>query len=977
VKRIFDSLRSRLIVLLLTAMLPLLAIIGYLATNIHRHAVDDVHREARALVQSISMEQARHINAAHHLLLALAANPQIAERRSGFCSVFRTALAQSIIFANAGMTDAEGNTVCSAARKKHHASFSDRLWFQRLRAGHEQIVVGDYHLGVQVDEPVVIVAMPLPGRSDDDLAYLFVSVDLSWFDRTFLGGTLPAGSEVIFHDQHGIILHADPASEAWRGKRFTAAVRQVGAAHPDSGVMEAYGRDGRLRLFASARLESGATNENVFVAVGVPADVALAQVHRTGTIMALGAAAVFAGILVFAWFATNHLVIVPVRRMIHQANAHAAGDLAYRSGVAEGTELSVLARALDRMAMQMAKRDLELARHLRAFDEHAIVSVTDTAGRIVYANDKFCEITQYSRAEILGKTHHLVNSDFHPPGFFAAMLDTISKGRVWQGNIRNRRKDGGFYWVASTIVPFFDENGRLERYFAIYTDITRALAIDAALQESEERFRLLAKNALDVISLHDADGRFIYVSPSVERVLDYVPAALIGQDAFALIHPGDAERARARLHEPALRGENGECDHVRLRCGNGAYVWTEMSTVPVRNTAGRIRNIQMSVRDVTARKRVEDELRLHGRALAASGTGMMIFRSTDRVIEYANAAFAEIVGLPQAAIPGECWPLLVQGENDADGWGLLHDGLALGAERHAVVEALTRRGRRLWCDIFISPVRSETGEVTHYVTAISDVSDQVNLEAALTRAKEVAEQASQAKTRFLSHVSHELRTPLNAIEGFAQLLDSDPEAPLDDSQQDSIKRILGAGWLLRELIDDVLDLSRIESGRLELKPERIDVVALIRECLAYVAPQAEARALQLIDLSAACERRTLHVDARRFRQVLINLLTNAVKYNRPGGHVTVTCQLLEQNVLRIAVSDTGIGIPQAKRNELFQYFSRLGAECTSVPGIGVGLALCRHLVDLMGGSIGVESVEGEGSSFVIELPATCHEAETI
>lgn len=530
--------------------------------------------------------------------------------------------------------------------------------------------------------------------------------------------------------------------------------------------------------------------------------------------------------------------------------------------------------------------------------------------------------------------------------------------------------------MASTIVPFFDANGRPEGYFAIRTDITRALEIDAALQQSEERFRLLAKNALDVISLHDPDGRFIYVSPSLERVLGHEPASLVGRDAHTLVHPDDVERTREMLGQPVLRGESGECGYIRLRHRNGTYVWADASAVPTRDEAGRIQNIQVSVRDVTARKRVEDELRLHDRALAASGTGIVIFRRTDLAIEYANAAFAEIAELPEGGLTGQAWPALVQALESAAQWRFLHEAMTIGAERHAVVEAMSQRGRAVWCDIFISPVRSETGEVTHYVAAIGDVSEQINLEAELVRAKEAAERASQAKSNFLSHVSHELRTPLNAIVGFAQLLESDPQAPLNDEQQDSIRRILDAGWLLRELIDDVLDLSRIETGRVELKPEKVDVVELIRDCLEHVAPQAAARGLTLVDLSEGCVLQSLLIDAKRFRQVLLNLLSNAVKYNRPGGSVTVSCHALDNGMLRVAVGDSGIGIPQERRNELFQYFSRLGAEHSSVPGIGVGLALCRHLVDLMGGSIVVESVEGEGSSFTIEIPATCREAET-
>lgn len=975
-KRVFKSLRSRLIALIVAAMLPILLITWYGGLKIYRHAIGDVYWEAKSLVQDISLEQDKHINAAQYALMALAANPMVVERRPGFCSIFDDILMQQEIFANVGMTDLDGNTLCRSIRMTRDNSFKDRLWFQQIREGRNEIVVGDYHPGVVVDEPVVIVAKPIKGRQGEHLAYLFVSVDLSWFNRSNLGPRLPEGAEVFFHDHNGVILHSDPQPEVWRDRPIAAAIQRVGAPDRETGVVEAYGGDGTLRLFSFARLRSSTASENAFIAVGIPTSVALEPVRRAGGIAVLAIVGVFGGMLVFAWLGTGRLVIAPVRRMVRQANAHAAGDLTQRNGVAEGTELSELAHALDEMAGKMAERDRVLAQHLQAFNEHAIVSAANTAGRIVYANDKFCEISQYSREEIIGKSHAVINSGFHPPEFFAGLWNTISRGDVWHGNIRNRRKDGSHYWVASTIVPFFDRDGRLERYFSIRTDITRALEIDAALQKSEEHFRLLAKNALDVISLHDPDGRLVYVSPSLERVLGHEPASMTGLECDALVHPDDIGRVRETLRAPVLRGESGECAYVRLRHRNGKYIWADVSAAPTRDEAGRILNIQMSARDVTARKRMEDELRLHDRALAASGTGIVIFRRGDLVIEYANAAFAEIAELPEAGITDRVWPVLAQAVQSAGGWRFLHEAITIGAERHAVVEGTSQRGRTAWCDIFISPVRSEAGEVTHYVAAISDVTDQINMEAELVRAKETAEQASQAKSKFLSHVSHELRTPLNTIVGFAQLLESDPQAPLNDEQQDNIKRILAAGWLLRELIDDVLDLSRIETGRLELKPEDANVSDLIRECLERIAPHAAAQGLELVNLSAECVRQTVAVDVKRFRQVLLNLLSNAVKYNREGGRVTVSCHLLENGLLRIAVTDTGIGISQEKRHELFQYFSRLGAEESSIPGIGVGLALCRHLVGLMGGVISVESVEGEGSSFTIELPAARRETET-
>lgn len=970
-KRVFKSLRSRLIALILAAMLPMLVITWFIGMQMYRHAVKDVYLETKTLVQGISLQQEAHINEARELLFSLSANPSIIERRPGFCSVFKELLAQHESFANAGMTDIEGNAICMGAPKTHEASFKDRLWFRQIRQGRDEIVVGDYHLGVLINEPVVIVAKPVKGRRGEHLAYLFVSVDLSWFEHNNLGSKLPAGAEVLFYDHNGVILHRDPAPEIWRGKPISAAIRQIGTPDPETGVAEAHGGDGVLRLFSFAKLESSAASENAFVAVGIPTDTALAQVRRTGGWAALVVVVVFGGMLLFAWVGTGRLVIAPVRRLIHQADSHAAGDLKQRSGVAEGTELSELARTLDAMAVKMAERDHVLAQHLRAFNEHAIVSAADMAGNIVYANDRFCEISQYAREEVIGKTHRLINSGFHPPEFFSMMWETITQGQVWHGNIRNRRKDGTYYWVASTVVPFFDEKGRLERYFSIRTDITRALAIDAELQESEERFRLLAKNALDVISLHDPDGRYVYISPSCERVLGYAPADLTGHDGYELVHPDDVERVRKKLYQPALLGEPGECGYVRVRHRNGEYIWVDASAAPSRDKTGSIVSIQVSVREVTARKQVEDELRLHDRALAASGSGIVIFRRSDLGIEYANAAYSDIVELPEADMPGQFWPALAETEESAGVWQFLRDAVALGDERHAVVEAISRRGRNVWCDIFISPVRSEEGAVTHFVVAISDVTDQIMMEAALMRAKETAEQASQAKSKFLSHVSHELRTPLNAILGFAQLLESDSDAPLNEEQQESIERILHSGWLLRELIDDVLDLSRIEAGRLVLKPEDVNVFDLVRDCLQVIATQATDKGLEIVNLSGECSQQMVHIDVRRFKQVLLNLLSNAVKYNRKGGRVTVSCHFLDDGVMRIAVSDTGIGIPLEKRDELFQYFSRLGAENSSIPGIGVGLALCRHLVDLMGGNISVESIPEEGSSFTIELPAVC------
>ncbi len=237
----------------------------------------------------------------------------------------------------------------------------------------------------------------------------------------------------------------------------------------------------------------------------------------------------------------------------------------------------------------------------------------------------------------------------------------------------------------------------------------------------------------------------------------------------------------------------------------------------------------------------------------------------------------------------------------------------------------------------------------------------------LERARAEAERANHAKSEFLSRMSHELRTPLNAILGFGQLLELQAG---DGVQRARLREILHAGRHLLTLIDEVLDLARVEAGHLTVSPEPVALHALIADCLALVKPAAQARDVQLLEPSSLC---AVHVraDRTRLKQVLLNLLSNAIKFNRAGGTVAVTCQPEEGGVppaLRIRVEDTGPGLDAGQQARLFVPFERLDAEVRQIQGTGIGLALSKRLVELMGGRIGVDSAPGRGSSFWVRLP---------
>jgi signal transduction histidine kinase/CheY-like chemotaxis protein len=263
----------------------------------------------------------------------------------------------------------------------------------------------------------------------------------------------------------------------------------------------------------------------------------------------------------------------------------------------------------------------------------------------------------------------------------------------------------------------------------------------------------------------------------------------------------------------------------------------------------------------------------------------------------------------------------------------------------------------------LSITAMEIDKNKYFVGILRDISERKQYEQAIIAARDEAEQANNAKSEFLSSMSHELRTPMNAILGFGQLLEIDKE--LNEDQADYVGEILKAGRHLLELINEVLDLSKIESGNINLSLEPLSCAELIGECLALVKPIAQTQGIAVT--IAAVGDYWVRADRTRLKQVLLNLLSNAIKYNRPEGKVSIQV-IAHEGFARVVVSDTGYGISAARRQELFQPFSRLGAEETDIEGTGIGLTISLRLMEMMGGSIDMESEEGQGSRFWIELP---------
>ena len=281
---------------------------------------------------------------------------------------------------------------------------------------------------------------------------------------------------------------------------------------------------------------------------------------------------------------------------------------------------------------------------------------------------------------------------------------------------------------------------------------------------------------------------------------------------------------------------------------------------------------------------------------------------------------------------------------------------------------IRKDGSRFPCIVSITALRDDFGTIIGYLLIGTDNSVRKQVEMALKEAMAVAEKANLAKSDFLSSMSHELRTPLSAILGFAQLIESGTPQPTP-SQKRSVDQILQAGWYLLELINEILDLALIESGKLSLSLEPVSLAEVMRECEAMIESQADKRGISVTfpQFSSPCH---IKADRTRLKQVLINLLSNAIKYNTERGSVLLKCVDTAPDRIRICVEDTGKGLSQDKIEQLFQPFNRLGQEAHTEQGTGIGLVMTKRLVELMGGIIGVESVVGQGSMFWIEMNVT-------
>jgi len=692
----------------------------------------------------------------------------------------------------------------------------------------------------------------------------------------------------------------------------------------------------------------------------------------------------------------------------------------------------------------------EISRLAAAVDQATeTIMITNLDGDIVYANPCFEASSGYTVAEVLGQNPRFLKSGYQDTAFYQDLWDTITAGQTWKGTFINKRKDGSEYHEAATIFPVTDPTGQIINYAAVKRDITEQVRAEAALRESEARYRAVVEGQTELIcrSLPDLTLDFVneaYCSYYGQRRED-----LVGHEFLSHIAEEDRAEVEGRIRslnreEPVVTLEHrAVTPHRQVR-------WQQWTNRAIFDEEGRITEYQSVGRDVTDRRLATEALERYAerlRTLRAIDGAILAAWSSEDIAQAALRHMRELVPCMGVSIwmfdsetremvlfalqtdresepePGVRFPLAegIEVEMLRQGKVVMDQDLLTppsqpgpnqdagdpgqGAGRPPVVEAMRALGVRSYIAVPLIAQGELTGTLAlgaespggfapEYVDIAREIADQLAVALRQARLHEqvgryvtelerrVAERtadlsaanaelarAARLKDEFLASMSHELRTPLNAILGLSEALQEQVYGPLSARQFKSLRNIEASGRHLLTLINDILDVSKIGAGKLELEKTLVSVESVSRASLGLIKQPAHRKRLK-ISSSLDSAVRTIHADPRRLKQILVNLLSNAVKFTPEGGQIGLeVVGDAEGQAVHFAVWDTGVGIAPEGMERLFRPFVQLDSSLSRQhTGTGLGLVLVHRMAELHGGGVSVESEPGKGSRFTVSLP---------
>lgn len=588
------------------------------------------------------------------------------------------------------------------------------------------------------------------------------------------------------------------------------------------------------------------------------------------------------------------------------------------------------------------------------------IYILDRTGAVIEVSQSFCALLGYERDEIIGMHASQWTADLDHAAINEFIATQLDRHESIELERRHRRKDGAIIDVEISCVALDLDDKRV--LFSAARDISRRKRIEREIAESEQRLlNILNLSPIAVRIALRSDDRIVYFNPRFDEMFGKNHAEF---EELKLNYKNQSDYQE--ILSEITRGRIVNNRLVELVVHGDTGLWALASYMPMKYRGEEA--VLGWFYDITDLKQAEEALRVARYAQDRQRVALDLhatYSVTDAagtIIEV-NDRFCEVTGYPREELIGQNHALLKSGvhppEFFKDMWETISHGKAWAGE----ICNRGKNGKLYWVTGTIVPFVNDAGMPYQYISVRTDITPLKEIERALLQSKAAADSANRAKSEFLARISHELRTPLNAILGFAQLMDGDASLSVD--HQENVAQISKAGYHLLGLINEVLDLSSIESGKITLDVRSFAVSALIDDCLALIAPLAAQKNIAIerhLD-----EELHLMADYGRTKQVMVNLLSNALKYTDKGGRVALIAQAASDERVSLSVSDNGRGMDPTELSALFEPFSRFG-DVHAAAGTGIGLSISKKLVERMEGEIQVRSDKGVGSVFSVLLP---------
>ncbi len=845
----------RLILLVFIAIVPALILILHNAKRDREVSAERIQVEAERIVEIAASRQTRFIDSARQLLAVLAEVRDVASGDSAACNRFVKRLTDRYsVYANLGVINTEGNLVCSAVGLSGMVNASDRSYFRRAK-GSKTFAIGDYQVGRVTDRGSVNFGYPILNRSREVGAVVFAALDLAWLTQLAGEARLPDGASLSILDSQGTILVRFPDPEKWAGKPVPDAPLFQILQLRDQPTRELIGIDGVKRLYAFTTLSEKPWAGQVYVVVGIPKEIAFAEVDRRlqRNLAWLGVACLLA--LATSWFIGN-------RYIVDYVNEHARAEEARLrlASIVESSEDAIIGKSLD-----------------------GIISSWNDGAEVMYG---------YTAEEVEGHPTTILNPPDRP-NEIPQLLEIVKQGKgINRYETERIRKDGRRLYVSASVSPIRDYEGKVVGASTIGRDIT-------AIRKVEEKLRAHASQMETLYTIGQEMGRTLALEEVIQYALDRVVSAS-GFDV-AFIH-FSGKSTPAVYAAGSVSRSSAEQTQLLSRLGDDFE------------------------RRITACKEpwfVEDAAALPELKELQTVGGMKAL----------------------AVLP------LSGGEQRRGTLTLMSPRVqTFGPEESQFLQAL---GQQIALAIENAQLYGATVEVNAHLQ------------------EEIEERKRAEKTLadFTAMVVHDLRSPLSNVVSIAESLQDGLFGQVNEQQHKWLWKIETNCKGLIEHVSDFLDLSKIEAGHIELVKKPVDLKALIQEILVEHSIQAHKRRISLRN-KIDRELPTIRLDPRRFSQVLSNLLDNALKFSDDGGDIEVGAGRGTGNEVNVWIKDTGIGIASDEIGQIFEKYRQVSSERNSGhKGTGLGLVICKKIVEAHGGRIWAESEEGKGATFFFTLPA--------